>query len=66
MKTNDPRNSSNNNFEEDEILTGNGPGDEEALEEDGTPVLDEEDLEENNLDEEEVEDVEWEEPEEEE
>jgi hypothetical protein len=35
----------------------------DAVEDDGTPVLDEEDLEETGLDEEEVEDVEWEEPE---
>lgn len=33
-----------------------------ATEDDGTPVLDEADLEENNLDDEEVDDVEWEEP----
>lgn len=31
-----------------------------ALEEDGSPVLDEQDLEENNLSEEQAEDVEWE------
>jgi hypothetical protein len=34
----------------------------DAVEDDGTPVLDEEDLEETGLDEEEAEDVEWEEP----
>lgn len=34
----------------------------EAIEDDGTPVMDEEDLEENDLDEEEAEDVEWEDP----
>ena len=35
----------------------------DAMEDDGTPVLDEEDLEETGLDEEAAEDVEWEEPE---
>jgi hypothetical protein len=35
----------------------------DAVEDDGTPVLDEQDLEETGLDEEEAEDVEWEEPE---
>ena len=34
----------------------------DAVEEDGTPVLDEEDLEENNIDEEEAEDIEWDQP----
>ena len=34
----------------------------EAVEDDGTPVLDEEDLEENDLSEEEAEDVIWDEP----
>jgi hypothetical protein len=34
----------------------------DAVEDDGTPVLDEQDLEETGLDEEEAEDVEWEEP----
>jgi hypothetical protein len=34
----------------------------EAMEDDGTPVLDEEDLEENNLSLDEAEDIEWEEP----
>lgn len=36
-----------------------------AENEDGTPVLDEEDLDENNLDEEQAEEIEWDEPEEE-
>ncbi len=35
---------------------------EDAVEEDGTPVLEEEDLEENGIDEDEVEDIEWDEP----
>ena len=35
----------------------------DAIEDDGTPVLDEEDLEETGLDEEGAEDVQWEEPE---
>jgi hypothetical protein len=34
----------------------------DAVEDDGTPVLDEQDLEETGLDEDEAEDVEWEEP----
>ena len=34
----------------------------EAIEEDGTPVLDEEDLEQNALDEEEADNVQWEDP----
>ena len=33
-----------------------------ATEEDGSPVLDEEDLEENHIDEDEADDIEWEEP----
>jgi hypothetical protein len=68
METND-QNFSSNPVEENDKLTGNDsvPGDNEndnddAVEEDGTPVLEEEDLEENDLDEDEVEDIEWEEP----
>jgi hypothetical protein len=34
----------------------------DAVEDDGSPVLDEEDLEENNLDEDEAEDIQWEPP----
>jgi len=34
----------------------------DAVEEDGTPVLEEEDLEENNIDEDEADDIEWDEP----
>jgi len=35
---------------------------EDAVEDDGTPVLEEEDLEENDIDEDEAEDIEWDEP----
>lgn len=35
----------------------------DAIEEDGTPVLDEEDLEENNLSEQDAENIEWNKPE---
>jgi hypothetical protein len=58
-----------------ETLENNLPGDDdlndsslastssdEAVEDDGTPVLDEEDLEENDLSVEEAEQIEWEEP----
>ena len=38
------------------------PQRDEAVEEDGTPVLDEEDLEQNDLDEEEADNVQWEDP----
>ena len=34
----------------------------DAVEEDGTPVLEEEDLEENNINEDEAEEIEWDEP----
>ena len=57
----------NANIEEkkDENAASQKPGfdsNNDAVEEDGTPVLDEQDLEENNIDEEEAEDIEWDEP----
>ena len=48
---------------EDEQDSSSAPGKSlEATEDDGTPVLDEEDLEENDLSIEDAEDIEWEEP----
>lgn len=47
---------------DDEDLNEGSGSTADAVEDDGTPVLDEEDLEENDLDEDEVEDIEWEEP----
>jgi hypothetical protein len=48
---------------EDEQNSSSTPGNSiEATEDDGTPVLDEEDLEENDLSIEDAEDIEWEEP----
>ncbi len=59
-----PKNSSLNvNDEQDQIDdTVTDAFTNEAIEDDGTPVLDEKDLEENNLSVEEAEDIEWEEP----
>lgn len=50
-----PGNEDDLNKEEREIS-------DDAVEEDGTPVLDEEDLEENDLDEDEADEIIWEEP----
>jgi hypothetical protein len=48
--------------EDDLAEDATGASTNDAVEEDGTPVLDEEDLEENDLDEEEAEQIIWEEP----
>jgi hypothetical protein len=64
METND-KNQTQQARETNDNITGNNAGSSqqnEAIEDDGTPVMDEEDLEENDLDEEEADDVEWEDP----
>ena len=51
----------NDDLEEEDLDTDEDSVSEDAaVEEDNTPVLDEEDLEENDLDEDEADDVEWE------
>lgn len=64
MKTQPKNKTSKTEEKDDENVkdqnTGNNTND--AVEDDGTPVLDEEDLEENNINEEEAEDIEWKEP----
>lgn len=53
------KNQLENEFNDEDELTGELPLADD-LDDDGAPVLDEEDLEENNLGEDEVEDIEWE------
>jgi hypothetical protein len=63
MKTNKKNRANAANEEENKNVTGSNSGIEntdDAIEDDGTPVLDEEDLEENDLDVEQAEDIEWE------
>ncbi|HEV2830460.1 MAG TPA: hypothetical protein VGW31_00650 [Hanamia sp.] len=50
-----------NDFNPDDSFTGEEKDDSD-VEDDGTPVLDEEDLEENNIDDDESEDIDWEPP----
>ena len=57
LATTHPADDENEMIDDQDMSTGN-----DAVEDDGTPVLDEEDLEENDLDEEEAEDLEWDEP----
>jgi len=57
LSTNNPADEEMDMDESEDMSTTN-----DAVEDDGTPVLDEEDLEENDLDEDEAEDLEWEEP----
>ncbi|MBC8035488.1 MAG: hypothetical protein H7Y03_15165 [Chitinophagaceae bacterium] len=45
---------------DEEIEDGEGVNEDDSLEEEDTPVLDEEDLEENDITEEEIENIEWE------
>jgi ribose 5-phosphate isomerase len=64
MKTND-KNKPEQGKEQNKNVTKNtttSSQENDAVEEDGTPVLDEEDLEENDLDIDEADDIEWEPP----
>ena len=64
MEVND-KNQTPQGKEASNATTGNDAGSsqqDEAVEEDGTPVLDEEDLEQNDLDEDEADNVQWEDP----
>jgi len=64
METND-KNKTPQGEEKNKDITGNNDTlaqQNDAVEDDGTPVLDEEDLEENDLDIDEAEDIEWEPP----
>jgi len=63
METNKKNRANADNEEKNKNVTGLNSGIEntdDAIEDDGTPVLDEEDLHENDLDVEEAEDIEWE------
>jgi hypothetical protein len=63
METNKKNRANADNEEKNKNVTGLNSGIEntdDAIEDDGTPVLDEEDLDENDLDVEEAEDIEWE------
>ena len=65
METNKKNSTNTDQEERNKKVTGTNPGlgnADEAIEDDGTPVLDEEDLEENDLDVEDAEDIEWEDP----
>ena len=64
METNKKNAANAGNEQKNKNVTGSNSGlgnADDAIEDDGTPVLDEEDLEENDLDVEEAEDIEWEE-----
>ena len=64
METNKKNTANAGNEEKNKNVTGSNSGlgnADDAIEDHGTPVLDEEDLEENDLDVEEAEDIEWEE-----
>lgn len=60
MQNEPTKNTSAKDDDEDQYDSTNTNDD--AVEEDGTPVLEDEDLDENDIDEEEVDEIEWDEP----